>query len=236
MTKPQALPFLVPFAAWFLARNGVRGVVLAGIVGASVVALLWVPFLAAGGPAAYARNLSEYQGDIFAILSLRAWNVWWLVQEMFAGGQFVFDQTAIVGPLTFRYLGFVVAGLLEFVVFLAVLRSPTRRTLALGLAASVLVAFTFLTTMHERYAFGALVFLVLLIPDRRILALWLVVGVVTTLNLLAAIPPTGQIGALLPISGPLGVAGSLAMIVMTLLVLRETVASMRERAPVLGAA
>jgi Gpi18-like mannosyltransferase len=234
MTKPQALPFLVPFAAWFLARGGVRGVVLAGIVGAVVVALLWVPFLAAGGPAAYTRNLSEYQGDIFAILSLRAWNIWWLVQEMFAGGQFVSDQAPILGPLTFRYLGFVLAGLLEVVVFLAVLRSPTRRTLALGLAAAVLVAFTFLTTMHERYAFGALVFLVLLIPERRILALWLVLGVVTTLNLLAAIPPSEQIGGLLPISGPLGVAGSLAMIAITLLVLAETVASARTLAPALA--
>ena len=183
-------------------------------------------------PAAYARNLSEYQGDIFAILSLRAWNVWWLAQEAFAGGQFVSDQTAILGPLTFRYVGFVLAGLLELVVFLAVLRSPTRRTLALSLAAAVLVAFTFLTTMHERYAFGALVFLVLLIPERRILALWLVLGVVTTLNLLAAIPPSDQIGALLPISGPLGVTCSIAMIAITLLVLRETVASARETAPV----
>jgi hypothetical protein len=85
--------------------------------------------------------------------------------------------------------------------------------------------------MHERYAFGALVFLVLLIPERRILVLWLVLGVVTTLNLLAAIPPSEQIGALLPISGPLGVVGSLAMIAITLLVLSETVASAREPAP-----
>jgi hypothetical protein len=53
------------------------------------------------------------------------------------------------------------------------------------------------------------------------------------LNLLAAIPPSEQIGALLPISGLLGVAGSLAMIAITLLVLRELVMSSRERAPVL---
>jgi hypothetical protein len=150
---------------------------------------------------------------------------------MFAGGQFVSDQTAILGPLTFRLFGLVAAGLLETVVFLAVLRSPTRRTLALGLAAAVLVAFTFLTTMHERYSFGALVFLVLLIPERRMLALWLAFGVVLTLNLVAAIPPSDQIGAMLPISGPLGVAGSLAMIAITLVVLRETVVSTRERAP-----
>jgi hypothetical protein len=235
MTKPQALPFLVPFAAWFLARGGVRGAVLAGIVGAVVIALLWLPFIPAGGPAGYARNLSEYQGDIFAVLSLRAWNVWWLVQELWAGGQFALDGTAIVGPLTFRHVGFLIAGVLEVVVFVAVYRSPTQRTLALGLGAAILVAFTFLTTMHERYAFGALVFLVLLIPERRVLALWVSLGVVMTLNLLAAIPPSEQIGTLLPISGPLGIAGSLAMIVITVLVLRETVASAREPDPVLRA-
>ena len=236
MTKPQALPFLVPFAAWFLARGGVRGAVLAGIIGAVVVASLWLPFLGAGGPAAYARNLSEYQGDIFAVLSLRAWNAWWLLQEFWAGGQFVLDGTPIVGPLTFRHIGYLAAGALEVIVFVAVHRSPTWRTLALGLSAAILVAFTFLTTMHERYAFGALVFLVLLIQERRILALWIALGIVMTLNLLAAIPPSEQIGSLLPVSGPLGVAGSLAMIAITLLVLRETVASARERAPVLRTA
>ena len=231
MTKPQALPFLVPFAAFFLARGGIRGLTLAAIVGAAVIGILWLPFVADGGIAGYARSLNEHQGETFAILSLRAWNVWWLVQEAFAGGQFVSDQTAILGPLTFRLFGLVAAGLLETVVFLAVLRSPTRRTLALGLAAAVLVAFTFLTTMHERYSFGALVFLVLLIPERRMLALWLAFGVVLTLNLVAAIPPSDQIGAMLPISGPLGVAGSLAMIAITLVVLRETVVSAQEPVP-----
>jgi Gpi18-like mannosyltransferase len=218
MTKPQALPFLVPFAAWFLARGGVRGAVLAGIVGAAVVALLWLPFLAAGGPAAYARNLSEYQGDIFAILSLRAWNMWWLIQEAWGGGQFLSDQTAIVGPLSLRHIGFIVAGLLELVVFILVYRRPTARTLALGLAAAILVAFSFLTTMHERYAYAAIVFLALGIADRPILGLWIAFSIVFTLNLLAAVPPTDQIGVLLPVNGPLGIVGSVAMLAITIAV------------------
>ena len=74
------------------------------------------------------------------------------------------DQTAILGPVTLRHVGYLLAGIGEVVVFVAVFRSPTRRTLAIGLAAAVLVAFMFLTTMHERYAYGALVFLALLIP------------------------------------------------------------------------
>ncbi len=227
MTKPQALPFVVPFAAWFLARDGWRGAVKAGIVGAVVIGLLWVPFLAAGGPAGYARNLGEYQGDIFAILSIRAWNVWWLVQELFAGGAFVSDQTAVLGPVTLRHIGYVVAGILEVVVFVAVYRSPTRRTLALGLAAAVLVAFMFLTTMHERYAYGALVFLAMLIPERRILAIWIVFGVAFTLNLLAAVPPSPQIGELLTVQGPLGIAGSVAMLAVTLAALLALVTAPR---------
>ena len=55
--------------------------------------------------------------------------------------------------------------------------------------------------MHERYAYGALVFLLLLIPEARLRWLSVAFGVVFTLNLLAAVPPTPEIGAFLPIGG-----------------------------------
>ena len=215
MTKPQALPFLVPFGAWFLARDGWRGAAQAAAVGAATIVVIWLPFIGAGGVQGYVRNLGTYQGDIFAILSLRAWNPWWLVQELLAGGQFVSDQGAVLGPITLRHVGYGLALVGELAVFLAVYRAATARALALGLAAAALVAFCLLTSMHERYAFGALVFLPLAFPDRR--ALWLAVafGIVFTLNLLAAVPPSPAIGAALPVSGPLGIAGSVAMIAIT---------------------
>jgi hypothetical protein len=239
MTKPQALPFLIPFAAWFLVRDGWRGALRAGIVGAAVVVALWLPFLAAGGIQGYSRNLAEYQGDIFSFLSLRAWNLWWIVQDALAPGQFVADQNAVVGPLTYRHLGYALALLGELVVALLVWRAPTPRGLALGLAAAVLVAFCFLTTMHERYAFGALVFLPLAFPDRRAAWLALAFGVVFTLNLLAAIPPTAEIGATLAVGGPLGIAGSIAMLAIlggTLAVLAREVAAPRVAVAPSGAA
>ncbi|MFN8629670.1 MAG: glycosyltransferase 87 family protein [Chloroflexota bacterium] len=86
MTKPQALPLAVPFAAWFLATGGVRGAARAAGIGAVVVLVAWLPFLAAGGPLNYLRNLGDYQDAIFSVLSLRAWNPWWLLQEFGAGG------------------------------------------------------------------------------------------------------------------------------------------------------
>ena len=232
MTKPQALPFLVPFGAWVLARDGWRGALRAALVGAVVIALLWLPFLAAGGVQAYAHNLTTYQGDIFAILSLRAWNLWWLVQELLAGGQFVSDQGAIVGPITLRHVGYGLALLGELAVFGLVYRARSPRALAYGLAAAVLVAFCLLTTMHERYAFGALAFLVLAFPDRRAGWLALAFGAVFTLNLLAAAPPTPAIGTVLTVSGPLGIAGSIAM----LAILGATLAMVRAEGDASGAA
>lgn len=212
MTKPQALPFLVPFAAWFLARDGWLGTAKAAAVGAATIVVLWLPFIAAGGIGNYLHNVTAYQGDVYAILSLRAWNLWWLVQELLAGGSFVSDQGAILGPITLRHVGYGLGLLGEIAVFVLVYRARSPRALAFGLAAAVLVAFCFLTTMHERYAFGVLAFLPLAFPDRRAAWLALVFGFVFTLNLFAAIPPTPAIGAALPVGGPLGILGSIAML------------------------
>jgi uncharacterized membrane protein YedE/YeeE len=73
--------------------------------------------------------------------------------------------------------------------------------------------------MHERYAYGALIFLALLIAERRFLVMWLVFGVAFTLNILAAVPPSAEIGRLLPVQGVLGIAGSLVMLGVTIAVL-----------------
>jgi hypothetical protein len=222
MTKPQALPLVLPFAAWFWAtgysRAGLRGGVLelarTGLVGLATSVVLWLPFLPAGGPSAYLGNLGVYQNEIFNVLSVRAWNAWWLVQEAAAGGQFIADDVAFLGPVTMRHVGYAVTALFEIVIALAIVRDPTPRTLILGLAASVLVAFGFLTQMHERYAYGALVFLALLIADARWRWLGIAFGVVFALNLVAAVPATPALGDLVPIAGPVGIAGSIAMLVV----------------------
>jgi multisubunit Na+/H+ antiporter MnhE subunit len=231
MTKPQAIPFLVPFAAWFwaqgYAQGAVRGASLAvaraAAIGIGVIVVLWLPFLAAGGPAGYLANLGTYQNEIFNVLSLRAWNPWWLLQEAAAGGDFIRDDVAFAGPLTLRHLGYVVTAILTLVIGWVILRDARPRTFILGLVASVLVVFTFMTQMHERYAYAALILLVLLLPDVRMRWLWLLFGTVFTLNLLAAIPPTPDLAAALPVNGPLAVAGAVSMTLLTAMTLRTVV-------------
>jgi Gpi18-like mannosyltransferase len=215
MAKPQAAAFVPPFAAWMVARHGWRRGAKIGLVVGATAAILWLPFLADGGPAAYLRTLGRVQTEIFAFLSLRAWNPWWIVQASLGGGDFVGDGGAILGPLSSRIVGYVLVAIIEMAVVRMVFRSPTNRTLLLGLAASVLVCFELLTSVHERYAYGAIIFLAPLIRDRRALATWLALTGVMTLNVLAAVPPTPEIGAVLPIGGLLGIAGSIAMIGLT---------------------
>ena len=224
MSKPQALPFLVPFAAWYLARNGVVPSLRLALIGLATIAVLWLPFIAFGGPGHYLASVSYYQNGAYGLLSLRAWNPWWLLQTAAGGGDFLVDGQAVLGPFTPRFLGLVVTSLMAILVIHWVYRAPTPRVLAWGLAAITLASFVGLTTMHERYSYPAIVFLALAFPDRRALALWIAFGIVFTLNLLAAIPPTPAIGAAVPIGGLVGVIGSLAMTaiaISTLAVLRS---------------
>ena len=210
MTKPQALPLALPFVAWVLGRGGLRSLVAPAVAGAATIALLWAPFLASGGPLRYLDHLRDYS-ELFSVISLRAWNPWWLVQLPFGTDRLIVDTNSIVGPLTFRLVGVGVALLLGAAIALWVARRPTPEALAWGLVAVSLAAFCALTTMHERYLYPAVVLLPLLWPDRRALVLWIVLSVAFLLNLVASVPPSGGPGSLIPVDGPLAIAGSLAV-------------------------
>ena len=213
-TKPQAIPLIIPFVAWCWATGGWRETARCAAIGAVALAVLWLPHLP-GGPIAYLGNLRTYQDEIFPYLSLRAWNPWSLVQEAAAGGEFIPDDVPIVGPITFRTIGYGITALLSVGIMAAVLRRPTPRTLVLATTASVLVFFCAMTQMHERYSYAALVIPVLLLADAQIRWWWLALSVAVTLNLLAAIPPTPRIGELLSATGSLAIVGAIVITGLT---------------------
>ena len=214
MTKPQAVPFILPFAAWFWTHGGWCEVARTAAIGTVVIVVLWLPFISTGGPLNYLQSVGGYQDTFFAVLSLHAWNIWWLFQIAATGG-IAGDQVPIIGPFALRHIGFAVTGLLSIVVAILILRDPRPRTFILGLAASTLISYGFLTQMHERYAYGALIFLVLLIPETRIRWLYLAFGIVFTLDLLSSAPPTPLFREWLPLFGIQTMVGSVAMIAIT---------------------
>lgn len=217
MTKPQALFLAAPFAGYAVGRWGVRRAALVGLVAMAVALLTWLPFVPYGGVADYLRNLDYYQNNQYPVLSMRAWNPWWLVQVAFAGDRLVLNSTPVLGPLTPRDLGYIATALGEILVFVAVLRRATTERLFLGLAAATLAAFCLMTTMHERYAYASLVFLAPLLGRRPVQIVWGILAVAVSLNIVAGAPP-GQIGPIIPLSGPVGTLGSIAMILSTMIV------------------
>ncbi len=225
-TKPQVLPLVVPLAAFTLARIGVRRSLVPAAAAAATLVVLWIPFVAAGGPLAYLRSVAAYQGEAYAVLSLRAWNPWWIVQEWLSGGQsLIADGTPILGPLTPRAIGYAATAVGLALVFVSVRRTATDRSLILGMAAASLVAYCLLTTMHERYAYPAVVFLALLLSERRILLAWIVLVAATTANYVAAAPPGGPLGSPITAHGPLGIAAALAIAGVTVCVVADLVST-----------
>lgn len=227
MTKPQAIPFLLPFAAWFWATGGIRGVLRAILIGLAVIVVLWIPFIGAGGPAYYIDAVRGYSSGVFAILSLRAWNPWWILQEIAGAGQFIRDDVPILGPIALRHIGYAITAVLSILVALAITRDPSPRRLLLGLAATSLVFFTFMTQMHERYAYAAFVLLIPLLDVRPVRWAWLVLGGALMVNMFAAAPATAAMQRVLAPSGVIAIVGSVVLTVtaMTLFVLASARAS-----------
>jgi Gpi18-like mannosyltransferase len=216
MTKPQAIPFVLPFAAWFWATGGLREIARAAAIGLAVIVVLWLPFIPYGGPAGYLETVQGYSTGVFAILSLRAWNPWWIVQELAAGGLFVNDNQAILGPITFRQIGYVATASVAGLIALAIVRDPRPERLVVGLAASVMTFFTFMTQMHERYSYAAVLLVLVLFYERRIRLVWEVLGFVVMLNFFSAIPPNAAVGQVIPGHGPVTIIGSLVLTGCTL--------------------
>ena len=62
MTKPQALPLARAVRGLVLGDRGMAGFVRAAAIGAIAIAGLWLPFVADGGPVSYLRNLGAVPG------------------------------------------------------------------------------------------------------------------------------------------------------------------------------
>ena len=228
MTKPQALFLAVPIAAWMVARWHGRQGIGALLLAVAVAAGTWLPFVPWGGVADYLHGVTRFEGGGVAVLSFGAWNFWWLIQGAVAGDKLVSDSVALLGPLTSRAVGYVLVAGGEALIALAMIRRPTPDRLLLGLAAATLVAFAFMTTMHERYSLGAIVFLAPLLTRPGIRLAWAVLAATVTLNILATVPPHGSPGSLVPLSGPIGAAGSLVMLALTVSVVARLI---QDRAP-----
>src|SRR5688500_17839015 len=139
LTKPQAVAFGLPFAAWYLARYDGRTIVRSTLTAGIAAVVLWLPFAAFDGPGRYLEELGHIHDERFGFLSMIAWNPWWIVQREVLHVGFQPDQATLVGPLTYRLAGYVATAVLGLVVAFRVWQRPTPAVFALSVAASTLV-------------------------------------------------------------------------------------------------
>jgi hypothetical protein len=66
--------------------------------------------------------------------------------------------------------------------------------------------------MHERYLYGAVIFMAAVTSERVRAATWAVLAGVATANVVAAIPPANVPGSLIPLGGVVGIAGSVVIL------------------------
>ena len=170
MTKPQALPFIVPFAAWFLATQGLAGIDQGRAGGRARCA--------SSSGSRSSRRAARRTTWATSPSTRTASSTCSRCGRGTRGGWSRSWPPAVTSCSTPRRSwgrsrsgrsGSWSPGSWPLVVFAGVYRRPSPQGLALGLAAITLVAFVSLTTMHERYAYPAFVFL-LMAANSRVLA------------------------------------------------------------------
>jgi len=189
MTNADAIPLVVPFAAWVIAVAGARGALRALVAGVAVGLVAWAPFVASGGPAAYIGNATGAAGGPGAEVSTGGWNPWWIIGSLGGDGTSVLASTAAVGPVTFAHVGFALMAVVVVAVFIGVARRPSGQGLALGMAAMALGGAVVRTGMAPTAAYAAFVFLLMAANGRVLAIVWAAFAIAYAANLVFAAPP-----------------------------------------------
>ena len=204
MTKPQAIAFVVPFAAWFWATGGWRGLAEPPYSGRS-------RRRSCGSRSS--RRVRSAISETWALTRTRSstycrcvpGTTWWILQVVVAGGEFIRDDVAFIGPVTLRHVGYVVTAALSLVIGVAIIETSAAHLhprgrgvgdghLHLDDADARAVC---LCGVGRRAAAD---------PHRPVRWFAGVLAVVFTLNLVAAVPATPTLEAALPVAGLLGMA------------------------------
>ena len=162
MLKLQVIVFL-PLFFLYLWRNFSFKTMVKNLAVAALTYLSWsFPFV-------LKNNLERtfyliYQNaDWFPLLSLRAYNLWWLV----AGGKGmeVSDKILTLGVTSAKTMGLILFSAFYLPAVGLVLTKKGAKNLLLAFTLVGLAFFLFPTQSHERYIFPAFCFLFLLLPD-----------------------------------------------------------------------
>lgn len=126
-------------------------------------------------------SLITRNADWFPVLSLRAFNLWWLYSR--GQGLVVSDKILVVDGLNAKTVGLVLFSLFYGFACLLVFLKPLTKNFICALILAFFAFFLFPTQSHDRYLFPALILLILLLPEKKYLILFGLLSITTLLNL-----------------------------------------------------
>jgi Gpi18-like mannosyltransferase len=183
LIKPQAIILAPLLFVATLRLHGSRGVLQGSALAVGLFVPACTPLVLAGqGPGL----LQAYAGAVgrFPRLTIRAYNLWYLVSPGGAG----VDDVPVLGPLTYRLLGIVLLGCAALLVSVALLRRADGPMRVEGAAVLALAFFALPTQIHERYLFLTLAFLALCIArDERMVLPYVILVFTATINILGVL-------------------------------------------------
>jgi Gpi18-like mannosyltransferase len=167
-TKPQAIEFLpvMALALWYGLRQ-FKTAFIAIAAAAGLQLLLLLPFLTNGGVTRLMHHVVE-SVDRYNILSISAFNIWYLIQPN--NPYFINDKDTFV-IFSYKIIGLCLFAIASLLVFLPMAKQigklrkeklhiddHTYKLLFLGTGLLCLYFFYFNTQMHERYAHPIIIF------------------------------------------------------------------------------
>jgi Gpi18-like mannosyltransferase len=119
------------------------------------------------------------------LVTANAMNFWALIY----GFSPKVDNFFIFNPITARQLSLLICGLFYLYILYKLIKNYSTKQLLLSLVTVTLIIFTFMTRMHERYSFPALVPLLLLCHyDRRFIKYFIIISITHIINVFSIFP------------------------------------------------
>lgn len=226
LTKPQGLLALPAVAMLIARRSGSRGLLRAIAVGAGCTIVICLPFLVKG----YAGRLFQIYagaGNVYPILSLKAFNPWWIVTVVIGGRlgeDLPSDAGTIVAGISPHWigLGLFLAATVWIVVRCAGRPEGSRAWRLLTL--QWLAFFLLPTQVHERYLAPALVSIaVAALFDRRSRILHALLSLAVMLNLLYVVPGVAWVANAVRVVTLNGVLVALGLCAIAFVLVRDEI-------------
>lgn len=116
------------------------------------------------------------------LITVNAMNFWALIY----GFKYQIDSILILNLISVRNLSLIICGILYLYSLIKLYKNYSEKFLLLSLVNISLITFTFMTRMHERYSFPALIPLLLLCHyDRRFVKYFIILSITHFLNIFA---------------------------------------------------